>query len=264
MGNADFFNFLTKMSFRNPDTYIKDLVAQNHHFASVLHFFGISFYRYPDSSLEEVCKLKSLDVQLVLNSLNNVLNHKKSENKNSLKKLPIEVILSYLKKSHKSFIRHKLPFISDMINNISPEYFDLPDIAKDLKFIFPIFVEDFIKHIYEEEKIHFGYIERLHEALKNDVNAYMLFNDLRENSIDKILHEHQEDDDEMQGIRDLTNNYSLEEKSGIYTKTVYLELKNFEEDLKIHAYIENEILYPKAKDIETKISSRLQEFARLN
>ncbi|UZR93615.1 iron-sulfur cluster repair di-iron protein [Chondrinema litorale] len=252
------------MSIRNPDTYIKDLVAQNHHFASVLHFFGISFYRYPDNSLEEVCKIKGLDIQVVLNSLKNVLDKETTENQSALKDLPIEVILSYLKKTHKSFIRQKLPFISDMIKNISPEYFDLPDIAKDLKFIFPLFVEDFIKHIYEEEKIHFGYIERLNHALNFDINAYTLFNDLRENSITKILIEHKEEDDEMKGIRDLTNNYFLQEDSGLYTRTVYLELKNFEEDLKKHAYIENEILYPKAKGIEIKVSKRLHSFAKLN
>ncbi|MEM1137072.1 MAG: hemerythrin domain-containing protein, partial [Bacteroidota bacterium] len=147
---------------------------------------------------------------------------------------------------------------------INPNFFDLPEVAKDLKFIFPLFAEDFITHIYEEEKMHFGYIERLHNATKNEFNPHKIFEDLNQNSIQAILNEHQEDDDEMEGIRELTNNYELKKNSGIYTKTVYLELRKFEEDLKIHAYIENEILFPKALAIETEINNRLYNLSKLN
>ena len=201
---------------------------------------------------------------MVYKNLNNVLLQDRNNNNDSLKDLPIEVLLSYLKKTHKVFIRHQLPFISDMVQNIEPDFFDEPEIARDLKFIFPIFVEDFIHHIYEEEKSHFGYIENLKNYYEKEVSPHAFFSELCTNSIAQILEHHKEEDDEMLGIRELTHDYHLNEKSGIYTKTVYLELKKFEDTLKNHAYIENEILFPKALDIEKKLSKRLAQFARFN
>ncbi len=248
----------------NRDINIIDLVAQNTDYAAVLHFFGISFYLFPNERLEKVCKLKNLDLEMVLKSLNNASYRQNNQDRKALQNLPIEVILTFLKKSHKSFIRHQLPFINDMVINIEPHFFDDPDIAKDLKFIFPLFAEDFIHHIYEEEKTHFGYIENLKRYQDENTSPYFYYKELIENSIADILEHHKEEDDEMLGIRELTNNYEVNEKSGIYTKTVYMELKKFEESLCKHAYIENEILFPKAMEIEEQLSSKLKHYAQLN
>ena len=246
------------------DLNILDLIALNTDYASVLHFFGIAFYQFPNERLETVCRMKNLDFNLVLNSLENASYQQGNDEKDTLRGLPIEVILSYLKKAHKSFIRHQLPFINDMVANIEPHFFDEPDIAQDLKFIFPLFAEDFIHHIYEEEKTHFAYIENLSRYLKENTSPYFFYHELIRNSIEEILEHHKEEDDEMLGIRELTNNYSVKDTTGIYTKTVYLELKKFEDSLRRHAYIENEVLFPKAVKIEKRLSAKIKEYAQLN
>ncbi|MBX2841559.1 MAG: hemerythrin domain-containing protein [Flammeovirgaceae bacterium] len=245
--------------------FIKDIVAKNYILASVLHFFGIEFYNFFNDPLETVCQKKGIDVTTVIKTLESCQasqDLKLFPNPNH--KYEIEVIIQYLKKAHQSFIRHKLPYMADIIQNIEPAYFDNPDEAKDLKFVFPIFAEDFIKHIYEEEKYHFGYIERLNNSIQNGFNPLNLFEDLNKFSIDKIFSDHQQEDDEMKGIRELTKGYRITKNTGIFTKVVYLELKAFENDLKTHSFIENKILFPKAKKIEKKAIKLLKEKALLN
>jgi len=243
---------------------IKDLVSENHNFASVLHFFGIRFYQNPEVTLEEVCHEKSIDLRSVVKGLEAANFRTAPLLDGHLHDLPVELLIAYLQKAHRSFIRHKLPYMSELIAQIAPERFDHPEIAKDLKFVFPIFAEDFVQHIYEEEKNSFGHIEMLQKAASGDFDPCTLFESLQGCSIEKMMEEHLEDDDEMQGIRELTNNYEVTPGTGIYTKVVYKELQNFEEDLKVHSCIENDILLPKAAELERKAALLLAKKAQMN
>ncbi|WP_020527419.1 hypothetical protein [Flexithrix dorotheae] len=245
--------------------FIKDIVAKNYVLASVLHFFGIEFYKFYNDPLESVCQKKGIDVFTVIKTLESCQENQDLKLTPDLEQeYEIDIIIQYLKKAHQSFIRHKLPYMADLIQNIKPSFFDNPEEARDLKFVFPIFAEDFIRHIYEEEKYHFGYIERLNSAIQNGFNPVSLFEDLDNFSIDKIFSDHQCEDDEMKGIRELTKGYCISENTGIFTKVVYQELKAFENDLKTHSFIENKILFPKAKKIEIEAIKLLEKKALLN
>ena len=65
--------------------------------------------------------------------------------------------------------------------------------------------------------------------------------------------EHEAHDDEMAGIRKITNDYQLPTDSPLHVKVIYSELTNFEKNLQTHARIENEILFPKAMAVESKV-----------
>jgi regulator of cell morphogenesis and NO signaling len=121
-----------------------------------------------------------------------------------------------------------------------------------------------VRHIYEEEKEHFGFIERLKKAVEEGFSLSDMFFELQKHSIEHIMAEHLEDDDEMEGIRDLTANYALDGNTGLYTRVVYSELKAFENDLMVHSRVENEILFPKAWELEKTVFARIREKAQYN
>jgi regulator of cell morphogenesis and NO signaling len=77
---------------------------------------------------------------------------------------------------------------------------------------------------------------------------------MEKHSIRDYALKHSADDDEMQGIRKLTNNYTVHDQNDLHLKVIYHELKSFEKDLQIHAGIENEILFPKALALENEVS----------
>jgi len=160
---------------------------------------------------------------------------------------------------------HQLPYIADLIENIDPVYFDNAELATDLKFVFPLFAKDFIHHIYEEEASSFAFIHRLHQAVeKRNFNPGKLFFDLKCNSIKRYAEEHLEEDDEMAGIREMTNDYHISAETSTYTKVIYSELKKFEADLQVHANLENNVLVKKAYDLELKSWELLDRISYFN
>ena len=231
------------------DRRISELVDQNYVHAYVLFYFGISFYEYSEYTLDEVCSKRGLKIEQVIRELESPTHLKESDL--PLVTYPVDLIIEYLKHSHFLFIKHKLPYIARLVESFRAEDPEYVQIEKDLKVIFPLFVEDFIHHIYEEEDTLFRYIQVLEKAHKNTYNPSRLFYLMEKNSVQKFALEHEAHDDEMTGIRRITCDYHISDKCPLHVKVIYNELMHFEKSLITHARIENEILFPKAMALES-------------
>jgi regulator of cell morphogenesis and NO signaling len=242
---------------------ITELVGENYVYASVLYYFGIKFYDYSEKTLFQVCQEKGLDVDKVIVSLESV-NTKGEEHDIALYAFPIDLIIEYLKHTHYIFIKQKLPYIAGLIQNLKVSNSQYHSVEADLKFVFPIFVEDFIHHIYEEEDTLFTYLMQLYEASQKKTGLGGLFYQMEKYSIQRFAVEHDVHDDEMEGIRKITDNYSLSKGFDLHLNVLYSELKNFEQMLITHAKVENEILFPKGLMLEKEVNKMLKEIIRMN
>jgi regulator of cell morphogenesis and NO signaling len=251
---------------RSPNDFQKalvgDLVSENYVFASVLHYFGISFYQYPTQSLEEVCRKHKVHSSQLISELE-AWALRKEPTTEELFLNPIEVLVAYLKKKHYFFVRQELPFLSNLISGISGEP-GFGSLIADLRIMFPLFVQDFIHHIHEEESRLFKRIELLHdieEGLFSLPDALII---LEQEPISDLADQHEIHDDEMEGIRKLTSDYFLEETSPLPMKVLYHELQNFEKELHVHAKIEDELLFPKAVELEREALRQIRKKIKTN
>lgn len=242
---------------------ITDLVGENYVFASVLYYFGIKFYDYSEKTLEQVCQEKGLNINTVILSLELVTKEKESVDI-TLFSYPIDLIIEYLKHAHYVFIKEKLPYIARLIENLKTPFPEHVQIVEDLKFVFPLFVEDFIHHIYEEEDSLFCYIQLLHNCLHKPFNLSKVFYKMEEFSLQQHAIAHDLHDDEMKGIRSITNNYTIPTERDLHLRVVFEELKAFEKQLISHAGVENEILFPKALLLEKEVKKAFNEKVKLN
>lgn len=240
---------------------IADLVDDNYAYAAVLYYFGIGFYDYDQKTLEQVCAEKGVRVQQVMASLESVYDQP-VEQPLPLASYPVDLIIAYLKHTHFIFIKERLPYLSKLIHNLRDT--DHEDVVEDLRFIFPLFVEDLIHHIYKEEDELFSYIISLHQALHEPNLSAQLYYDIEKYAIQDFAVHHDADDDEMEGIRHIANNYNTENITNLHLRVVYAELQQFERELKVHASVENEILFPKALMLEKQLKKMLRDKVDLN
>lgn len=244
------------------DTRISELVDQNYVHAYVLYYFGIRFYEYSAFTLEQVCEQRGLKVEQVVREMESPTYLREAEL--PLVSYPIDLIIEYLKHSHFLFIKHKLPYIARLVESFKAIHPNYEAVERDLKIVFPLFVEDFIEHIYEEEDTLFHFILALEKASKSEYIPTKLFYLLEKNSVQKFAMEHEAHDDEMEGIRNITKDYVLSADAPLHVKVLYNELKAFESSLITHARIENEILFPKAMALENKVKLAFFEKTRFN
>ncbi len=242
---------------------ITDIVGDNYVFASVLYYFGIRFYDYSEHTLSEVCQKNGLKPEYVIKKLEESVAYD-TDIKPEVFNYPIDLLLEYLRHAHFIFIKHKLPFIASLIEGIKDFPASHKEILEDLKMVFPLFVEDFIHHIYQEEDTLFHHIEVMQKAVKGSYKPSELYYQLEKHSMQRFAMEHDAHDDEMEGIRKITQNYDDKDVSHIAIKVLYDELKRLEKILQIHAGIENEILFPKALMLEKEVKQLLAEKSKWN
>lgn len=244
------------------DLKLNELVSQNYIYASVLHYFGIQFYNYSENTLAEVCLSKGLNVRQVIQSLEDV--HQKTHQEISLINYPVDLIIQYLKHSHFIFIQRKLPYMARLIEDLEIEKIGKPQLVRDLQLLFPLFVEDFIHHIHEEEDTFFKYILILHQASLGKYQVTQLYQEMEQNSLQYFVLDHHTHDDEMSGIREITNNYELSPQASLHLKVLFSELKSLETELINHAKIEDEILCVKALKLEMLVKTMLKQKIKFN
>ncbi|MCS6973501.1 MAG: iron-sulfur cluster repair di-iron protein [Cyclobacteriaceae bacterium] len=241
---------------------IAQLVEENHIHAYVLYYYGIHFSHYSEHTLEQVCYERGLRVEQVIKDLESQA-HQPQEQP-PLNTYPVDLILEYLRHAHYHFIKEKLPYISRLVADFQAGHDGYKMLERDLKVVFPLFVEDFIHHIYEEEDTLFTYIQVLDKAVKGQYHPARLFYMLENNSVQRFALEHEAHDDEMEGIRHITNNYHLTTETPLPVKVIFRELQDFEKNLIVHARVENEILFPKALALEAKVKQLFFERSRNN
>lgn len=237
---------------------IGSIVQQHYANAFVLYSLGIDFFEVEEKTLKQVCIERNLDISYLLHLLQEPHEQVQPDIR-KLKKASVEGILSYLKHQHLVFLQKKIPFVAHLIEKLSKSDATYTQLITDLQLMFPLFAEDFIHHIHEEEDTFFYYISAL---LKN--SPQKLYELQQKYSIQSFALAHDTHDDEMQGIRQLTKNYQLPLAASLHLKVVYWYLEDLEKQLQMHAYIENEILFPKALVLENKVKSEWIEQSKWN
>lgn len=242
---------------------IGQLVAEDFTLARQLDAYGIAFYHCESLPLSEVCKQKSIRLEQLLKDYES---HKTFEipSFQQLNGQSAVAVIQYLKHHHYLFIKDQLPFIQKLITHLTPKNKADNELVADLKFIFPLFQEDFIHHIYEEEDTLFAYIIQLHKVLRSEVYAADLYYAMERFSIQHLAMEHGEDDDEMKGIRGIIDQHNIDELSDLHLKVIFQELRSFDIQLEQHARIENEILFPKALNMEKQVQTLISGKIKLN
>ena len=131
---------------------INDLVTESHIRASVLYYFGVKFYDYKTETLEDVCSRHGLRAESVMKAME-LVSDNNGTTKKQLQSFPVELMVEYLKHAHYLFVKKRIPYIAQLIDGLQIVNFRYQSLSADLKSVFPLFVEDFIEHIYIPSKI---------------------------------------------------------------------------------------------------------------
>lgn len=242
---------------------VSEIVEENHSTAYILDCYGIEFYKCSDKLLGDICLKKGIDAQNLSHNL--VAGSDKAPfDLRLLESYPADLVVEYLKHAHHIFLKKSLPFMRKLIEKLDETKYEFPDLIKDLKFVFPLFIEDFIHHIYEEEDGLFEYVNDLRKVQKGEIPQTKIFTRLEEICLEDLYHHHEDADDEMRGIRRITNNYTRGINTDLHLRTIYRELKDFEKELVFHANVENEILFPKALELEREVRNNYKKTSFLN
>jgi regulator of cell morphogenesis and NO signaling len=177
---------------------------------------------------------------------------------------PVELIVDYIQRTHVFYLEKKLPEIEQSILLLSGQYESQHPILIALQNFFHRYVQDLSEHIRAEEAQLLPYINLLREAGRGplDFSRFLLLR--KEYSVERFLSDHHDTEDELKDIRQTIHLYEPPMTNASLYRILLLQLQVFEQDLCVHAHIEEEVLIPKAQKMEQELNTQLQTRSKLN
>ncbi|MCC6768046.1 MAG: hemerythrin domain-containing protein [Bacteroidia bacterium] len=243
------------------DLTVLTIVQDNPLLASVIDRFGIPYAKWV-LSLEQACLQEDVDISLVLEMLR-VFSNQTNFPREALNNLPLESLIEYLIKSHVYYINSRLPRIEQFLDLLVDHYGKVDMQLYLLKDYFNDYKRDLLAHICIEERELFPYVLNLIRTVEQQPGQIELYNLLEKNSITRFINEHYHVEDELGEIKRRLNAYSEANSHKVQITTLFFELRLFELDLLTHSRVEDEILVPRAQEIETQLRRSLLRKATL-
>ena len=165
----------------------------------------------------------------------------------------LDFLADYIVNKHHSYVNKNLPDIrayADKVNRVHSSRH--PELAKVHHMVEAVFAE-LSSHMMKEEKILFPYIKSLVNAKNNPGSFEQGHFGTVQNPIKMMENEHEAVGQNMEELRKITDNYTLPQDACASYSLLYRMLDEFEDDLHLHIHLENNILFPKAIELEKKL-----------
>ncbi len=234
---------------------IGELVAKDYRTSSVFKKYNIDFCCQGNRTIMEACEAKKIDEKLVLLDLNNLINSQ-SESILDYKSWPLDLLADYIEKKHHRYVEDKTLEIKPYLDKICKVHGEHHPELLEIKEHFNATAGELAKHMKKEELILFPRVRKMVKVKQDNSKLEAPQFDTIQNPIQMMMDEHTAEGDRFRKIEMLSNNYTPpEDACNTYRVTLAL-LKEFEQDLHLHIHLENNILFPKAIELEKELASK--------
>ncbi|MBN2166924.1 MAG: hemerythrin domain-containing protein [Marinilabiliaceae bacterium] len=230
-------------------TKMADVIHLDYRLIPIIGRFGIN-YGFGNKTVLEVCHNHSINVWFFLEIINSYHNSDYFPQE-QLQNFKAQLIIDYLKRTHKYYLESKVPeiegYISEMEKRVAPEN------IKNIKLLSDFFKEyknELVKHFSREDDIIFPYIIELEKSLEVDKCSVDLLTKIRKEPISKYERTHDDVEIKLSDLKNLIMRHLPPVLCKELCQKLLMELFRLEADLENHSRIEDKVLVPKVKHLE--------------
>ena len=239
------------------DVYVADLVRQDYRTAAVFRKYGIDFYCSANQPLSVVCNNMGINPDEVETELAKATRPLQMPPAINAIEWDIDFLIDYILNIHHSYLRSRLPFIEEQLTRFIVRHGDAYPRAAELHERFKALSAHILPHVQQEEEVLFPYVRQIaHAYADSEPYAGLLVRTLRKPMEDTMHKEHDLVMEILVRIRQLTHNYEAPEHACISHRVSFSLLRELDNDLTQHLYLENTVLFPRAIAMEKEIMQR--------
>jgi regulator of cell morphogenesis and NO signaling len=220
---------------------VGEIVAADNRTATVFKEAGIDFCCGGKKTLEESCREKGIDPEVLAGKLENVDSIAGAVKLDFNEWDPV-FLSDYIVNVHHTFVRKNLPELVHYTGKIAsvhgmnhPELVVIADLIVQVN-------DELQKHMKKEEEILFPAVREMFSGGSPKVSESV------ERELPLLFGEHEFAGGALDRISEITWGYQLPEDACNSYRLAFSLLEKFEDDLHIHVHLENNILFPKIQD----------------
>jgi regulator of cell morphogenesis and NO signaling len=241
---------IKKNGATNEET-VGQIAAKDIRKAEVFKKFGIDFCCGGKKSLKQVCEEKGLELASVEAELENVKqSFRPSENYDRWNP---DFLADYIYNKHHQYYYDEAPIIAELLAKVASHHGERYPELVEVHHLFANLVKELNSHFAKEEKLLFPFIKALVRT-KQTGSVNELQNQFSlSGPVQMMESDHDAAGEILAELNKVTNNYTTPAGACNSFQFLYKKLKDLDEDLHQHIHLENNILFPKALDLEKEI-----------
>ncbi len=239
----------------NPDTKVKQIVVEDPGATRIFEEAGVDFCCGGDKSLKDACAHADVSTTAILSRLRDA-SLTVAPNDVAWIHAPLGELTQHIREKHHRYVREAIPRVQALLQKVKSKHgenhLEIGSIEKD----FLELGREMIMHMQKEEQILFPYIEALDRASKGNGTLEPPFFQTVRNPIQAMMKEHDSAGSLVRRIREASSGYALPADACASYQALYRDLHEFESDLHQHVHLENNILFPRAVEMEAAAASQ--------
>lgn len=226
---------------------ITEIISEHNSAAKVFDKYHLDFCCNGDKLLEDAVREANIAVDFLLDDLKMAISNESSENID-FTDLSVSEVSEILRHDYHDFLRQKISEISTLSQKV--ETVDADENLNRIKELVMSMFNHLAPHMLSEEKVLFPYLEYMEHTLnKGKIPKPASFGKLKK-SVSTMLDDHEASAGQLDELRELTNNYKSNFPDNQLLNEFYKELKGLDQNLRMHIFIENNVLFKKARALE--------------
>ena len=240
---------ITKRITGESDETLGQIAAKDLRKAEIFKKYGLDFCCGGKKTVKQACAEKGLDVTKIEHEL------QQADRNPSTRPLPygdwsLDFLADFIVNTHHSYVKKKLPDLKNYAAKVAAVHGKHhPELIPILQLVEEVSAELYT-HMIKEERILFPYIKDLVAATNSSQSLHAAHFGTVQNPISVMEMEHEMVGENLAAIRTLSGNFALPVDACASYSLLYKMLDEFEDDLFTHVHLENNILFPKALELE--------------
>lgn len=229
-------------------TTVRDIALEQPASIRVFERFGIDYCCGGRRPLAEACQERSIEPQAVLDAIQQATVG--GESTPAWTQAKLEDICNHIVEAHHDYIRAELPRLEMLAQKVVSRHGTTHPELEPIQQLIGSLGEDLLEHIGKEEMVLFPFITKLERNLTNcGPRPLGCFGAVR-NPIRMMIAEHETAGEAVARMRQLSHGFTPPEGACPTYRGFYQTLEDFEKDLHQHVHLENNILFPRAIELD--------------
>jgi regulator of cell morphogenesis and NO signaling len=229
---------------------VREIAVENPASIRVFETLGIDYCCGGNRTLSEACARVKVEVDRVRDLLDRAARDSEAQSTPEWGDQPLHALIDHIVGHHHANVRSEIPRIESLLSNVVAKHgAALPELIRVLA-LFGEVGQELSTHMLKEEQVLFPYIAKMEQAAMRDDHLPPAFFGSVARPIANMIADHEDAGALLAQIRELANGYAAPAGACPSLFGLYVGLEKFERDLFHHVHLENNILFPRAIEME--------------
>ncbi|MDB5252610.1 MAG: hypothetical protein JWP27_1779 [Flaviaesturariibacter sp.] len=243
----------------NEASSVSEIVRADYRTADVFKKWGINYCCGGNATLAEACAVRNVDIAVLSGELANATQPAACGRRLDFSSWSLSFLVEYLLHVHHAYLDQTLPELGATLSSFAQGHQSKYPYMKEVNRAFAALSTALMVHQRHQEKATFPYMKQVANAHRNsDVYGRLFIRTLRRPVEEAIVKEHGQVATLIEALRAATNGYQFGADTCTNHQVIYRKLKEFDDDLVQHVFIENAVLLPKLARLERELHSEGQ------